>query len=89
MEKGVHTEVIILKWMYIDNLKGLEAYILNMYTIPQYRGKGLARKLLENCIEECKKIGVKRIWLHASDDGTPLYKKMGFTFKNSEMELFI
>jgi ribosomal protein S18 acetylase RimI-like enzyme len=74
---------------YLDNLKGLEAYILNMYTIPQYRGKGLARKLLENCIEECKKIGVKRIWLHASEDGIPLYKKMGFTFKNSEMELFI
>jgi ribosomal protein S18 acetylase RimI-like enzyme len=74
---------------YLDNLEGLEAYILNMYTIPQYRGKGLARKLLENCIEECKQIGVKRIWLHASDDGIPLYKNMGFTFKNSEMELFI
>jgi ribosomal protein S18 acetylase RimI-like enzyme len=74
---------------YLENLKGLEAYILNIYTLPPYRGKGLARKLLENCIEECKKIGVKRIWLHASYDGIPLYKKMRFTFKNSEMELFI
>lgn len=42
---------------YLANLKGLEAYILNMYTIPQYRGKGLARKLLEHCMEECKKSG--------------------------------
>lgn len=74
---------------YLDNLKGLEAYIMNMYTVPQYRGQGLARKLLENCIEECKKIGVKRIWLHASDDGIPLYKKLGFSFKDNEMELFI
>jgi ribosomal protein S18 acetylase RimI-like enzyme len=74
---------------YLENLQGLEAYILNMYTLPPYRGKGLARKLLENCIEECKKIGVKRIWLYASYDGIPLYEKMGFTFNNSEMELFI
>ncbi|TCL49670.1 ribosomal protein S18 acetylase RimI-like enzyme [Thermolongibacillus altinsuensis] len=74
---------------YLENLNGLEAYILNMYTIPEYRGKGLARTLLQNCIEECKKIGVKRIWLHASNDGMPLYKSMGFTFKNNEMELFI
>jgi ribosomal protein S18 acetylase RimI-like enzyme len=74
---------------FLENLKGLKAYILNMYTNPPYRGKGLAKKLLENCMEECKKIGVKRIWLHASDDGIPLYKNMGFTFKHSEMELFI
>ncbi|MED0662940.1 N-acetyltransferase [Geobacillus thermodenitrificans] len=73
----------------LQNLKGLEAYILNVYTIPPYRRKGLARTLLERCIEECKTIGVKRIWLHATEDGKPLYTKMGFTFKNSEMELFI
>ncbi|MGG4043280.1 GNAT family N-acetyltransferase [Bacillus smithii] len=74
---------------YLENLKGLEAYILNMYTIPQYRGKGIARSLLEKLIEECKKTGVRRIWLHASDDGKPLYTKMGFTFHHGEMELFI
>jgi len=62
---------------------------LNMYTIPQYRGKGIARSLLEKLIEECKKTGVRRIWLHASDVGKPLYTKMGFTFHHGEMELFI
>lgn len=74
---------------YLENLKGIEAYILNMYTAPEYRGKGLAKQLLEHCIDECKKSGVKRIWLHASEDGKPLYKKMGFTNKVSEMELFL
>jgi ribosomal protein S18 acetylase RimI-like enzyme len=74
---------------YLENLKGLEAYILNMYTIPPYRRKGLARSLLERLIEECKKMGVKRIWLHSSDDGKPLYSKMNFTLNHSEMELFI
>ncbi|WP_088011353.1 GNAT family N-acetyltransferase [Gottfriedia acidiceleris] len=74
---------------YLENLKGIEAYILNMYTLPKYRGKGLARKLLELCIDECKKSGVKRIWLHASEDGAPLYKKIGFTNKDNEMQLFL
>jgi ribosomal protein S18 acetylase RimI-like enzyme len=74
---------------YLENLQGIEAYILNMYTVPEYRGKGLAKRLLENCIEESKKSGVKRIWLHASEDGEPLYRKMGFNNKDSEMELFL
>ncbi|MEE6449853.1 GNAT family N-acetyltransferase [Gottfriedia acidiceleris] len=74
---------------YLENLQGIEGYILNMYTATEFRGKGLARRLLEKCIDECKKSGVKRIWLHASEDGRPLYKKMGFTKKNNEMELFL
>ncbi|WP_439743805.1 GNAT family N-acetyltransferase [Bacillus pseudomycoides] len=65
------------------------AYILNMYTLPEYRGNGLAEKLLEHCIEECEENGVKRIWLHPSKDGELLYKKMGFTYKENEMELFL
>ncbi|WEA47113.1 GNAT family N-acetyltransferase [Priestia aryabhattai] len=74
---------------YLENLQGIEAYILNMYTLPSHRNQGLARQLLEKCIEECKKRDVKRIWLHASKDGEPLYKSMGFNFKGSEMELFL
>ncbi|MFF2587720.1 GNAT family N-acetyltransferase [Peribacillus butanolivorans] len=74
---------------YLENLHGVEAYILNMYTIPEYRGKGLAKRMLKKCIDESRNSGVKRIWLHASKDGKHLYKKMGFTTKDSEMELFL
>ncbi|MFC6604013.1 GNAT family N-acetyltransferase [Ectobacillus funiculus] len=81
--------VIFKRPPYLENLNGIEAYILNMYTTPEHRGRGIARKLLESCIEECKNIGVKRVWLHASEDGKRLYQNMGFTFKNNEMELFI
>jgi len=67
----------------------MEAYILNMYTVPEHRGNGLGRRILENTTEESKLFGVKRIWLHASEDGKYLYEKMGFTMKNNEMELFL
>lgn len=81
--------VIFHRPPYLENLQGMEAYILNMYTVPKYRGNGLAKQLLQNCIDESKNYGVKRIWLHATEEGAPLYKKMGFVHKNSEMELFL
>ena len=89
--EAVSTSGIVLfkRPPYLENLQGIEAYILNMYTVPKFRGNGLARRLLEYCIEECKKNGAKRIWLHASEDGMYLYKKMGFTTKDNEMELFL
>ncbi|MFE4897717.1 GNAT family N-acetyltransferase [Peribacillus butanolivorans] len=39
---------------YLENLHGVEAYILNMYTIPEYRGKGLAKRMLKKCIDESR-----------------------------------
>ncbi|KUP08953.1 acetyltransferase [Bacillus coahuilensis p1.1.43] len=72
-----------------ENISGLEAYIMNMYTRPDFRGLGIARSLLEECISNCKDLGVGRIWLHASEEGYQLYKKMGFIDKNSEMELIL
>ncbi|MED4588475.1 GNAT family N-acetyltransferase [Priestia flexa] len=73
----------------IDTLRKLSSLVLTYHTLPTYRKQGLAKQLLEKCIEECKNRDVKRIWLHASKDGEPLYKSMGFSFKGSEMELFL
>ncbi|ATP40901.1 hypothetical protein CSE16_13055 [Solibacillus sp. R5-41] len=61
---------------YLENLEGIEAYILNMYTLPAFRGYGLAKVLLIHCIDESRERGVKPIWLQASESGAPLYKKM-------------
>jgi len=74
---------------YLENLKGEEAYLLNMYTLPSHRKQGLARRILQECMKECQKREVKRVWLHASQAGEALYKSVGFQFKGSEMELFL
>ena len=60
------------------NLVGNEGYILNMYTLPQWRGKGIARILLEEIISYVKNTGVSQLWLYATDQGRPLYEKLGF-----------
>jgi GNAT superfamily N-acetyltransferase len=74
---------------HINSLSGIEAYIMNMYTLPKYRGKGIAGNLLDNCIQHCMKNKVGRVWLHASPEGRVLYSKKGFIGKATEMELFL
>ena len=71
------------------NPTGQKAYIMNMYTMPEYRGKQIARALLEKCIADCRRLGAGRVWLHSSRDGYHLYKSTGFTKNGSEMELLL
>jgi GNAT superfamily N-acetyltransferase len=64
----------------------IRAYLLNFYTAPEARGRGLATQLLQHAVDECKKANVQVITLHASKFGRPIYEKFGFT-QNNEMIL--
>ena len=52
--------------------------ILNVYTDPEYRRQGLARRLTETAIEWCRANGIATVILHASDEGRELYRSLGF-----------
>lgn len=69
------------------NASGNKAYIMNMYTNPDYRRLGIAYKTLELLVADAKEKGVKAISLEATDMGRPLYEKFGFVKMNDEMEL--
>lgn len=69
------------------NPTGEKAYIMNMYTKPEYRRKGIAFKTLDLLVAEAKKKGISAISLEATDMGMPLYLKYGFVKMNDEMEL--
>lgn len=69
------------------NPTGRKAYIMNMYTAPEYRRKGIANKTLDLLVEEARKKGVNAISLEATEMGRPLYEKYGFVKMNDEMEL--
>lgn len=58
---------------------GRLAYILNMYTIPEARNKGICTKLLHILTDEARSLGIKYLHLHASKDGMSIYKKAGFS----------
>lgn len=69
------------------NPSGNKAYIMNMYTNPEYRRKGIAYKTLGMLIKDTKSKGITAISLEATDMGRPLYEKYGFVKMNDEMEL--
>jgi len=62
--------------------------IVNMYTEPKYRRKGLARMLMTTMIAWCREQKFGAIALHASKFGKPLYESLGFEQTN-EMRLML
>lgn len=69
------------------NKSGKKAYITNMYTREDYRGRGIATQLLTILVDEVKAAGISRIWLGASELGRPVYKKFGFQDTDEWLEL--
>jgi GNAT superfamily N-acetyltransferase len=65
---------------------GRQAPIVNVFTEPTWRRRGLARQLMETIIAWCRDDGIDSVVLHASDDGKELYEKLGFS-GTSEMRL--
>jgi GNAT superfamily N-acetyltransferase len=62
--------------------------IVNLYTDPAYRRIGIAGALLEVMIKWCREEGFGSVMLHASDQGRPLYQRLGFLPTN-EMRLML
>jgi len=61
---------------------GRDAQILNVFTDPGHRKKGVARLLMTEMMKWCRENGIDRISLHASDAGRHLYESLGFSPTN-------
>jgi GNAT superfamily N-acetyltransferase len=59
-------------------LFGREALVLNVYTQPDWRRRGIARLMMEAVTRWAATDGIVSLVLHASDDGRPLYETLGF-----------
>ena len=69
------------------NPTGKKAYIMNMYTAPEYRRQGIAFHTLDLLVKDIRKQGVSQITLEATEMGRSLYEKYGFVKMEDEMEL--
>jgi GNAT superfamily N-acetyltransferase len=47
-------------------------------TLPEFRGRGLARQMMEHALDFCTRRGVHWVKLDATDMGVPLYERLGF-----------
>jgi predicted acetyltransferase len=60
------------------NPSGKWAYIMNMYTVPEYRRNGICKSILNLLVEEGKKSGITAFELHATKEGEKVYIQEGF-----------
>jgi GNAT superfamily N-acetyltransferase len=62
------------------------AVILNVYTEPEFRKRGVARLVMLTIVDWLKQKGFRSANLHSSKEGRALYEKLGFE-ATSEMRL--
>lgn len=70
-----------------DDPTGKKAYIMNMYTAPEYRRKGIAIRTLGLLVQDARSRGVTFISLEATQAGRPMYERYGFVSMENEMIL--
>jgi len=64
-----------------------EGEILNMYTFPGFRRRGIGSRLLGLAVAEARSRGLGRLRLQPTDDGRPLYARAGFRDRGRSMVL--
>ncbi len=68
------------------NLSGQIGYIMNLVTVPQYRRRGIARRVMQTMLDWLRNSNIVVSSLHATKEGKPLYEELGFEDSN-EMRL--
>jgi GNAT superfamily N-acetyltransferase len=61
------------------------AFVYNVYTEPEHRSRGLARRIMEAIHAFCREKQIRSIALNASPFGQPLYEELGYTVARAPM----
>lgn len=63
-------------------------YVHSIYTEPEFRRQGIARKILTTIVDYCRDKKFKTLTLHAVEASRPLYESFGFK-PTTEMRMFL
>jgi GNAT superfamily N-acetyltransferase len=61
---------------------GRQGVVLNVYTEPAWRRRGVAEFLMRHVLAWAADCGLETLVLHASTEGRPLYERLGFVATN-------
>jgi GNAT superfamily N-acetyltransferase len=73
----------------IRNRRGLEGYVLSVFTAPEWRKQGMARGIMTAIIAYLREKGIAGVTLRATEEGCPLYLSLGFSPDDRTMALDI
>ena len=72
---------------YFSNPAGRIGLLSGMYTLPEYRRRGIGRRLLGRVVDEARAWGCGAVQITASDMGVLLYADFGFVKNGNFMQL--
>lgn len=64
-----------------------EGYVINMFVAPAFRRRGLGRALIDRCRSDAESMGLRRLVLHFTAEGRPLYEQVGFVSDDAWLQL--
>jgi len=72
-----------IAWIYdwfprTTDTSSRRGYIFSVYTLPDWRGRGFARRLVQQCLDWLRERGIHSAGLHASAQGLSIYAREGF-----------
>ena len=74
---------------YCNDLETKEGYFSTLAVLPQFQGRGIAKALLKEAVEECRKSGMKtvRLYTHSNNaTAIKMYNSFGFKEKTSDRD---
>lgn len=84
--RGDEGDVVSCAWLLLVSKppsprfpRGRCGVLFNVFTDPAHRRRGLARQVMGKLIEEAYRRQLDVLELHATEDGYPLYRSLGFT----------
>ena len=72
----------------LDNYDGNVCELQKMYFLPEARGIGMGRKMMDLCLQQAKSLGFEKCYLETlpyMEDARKLYAKVGFKSLDSRM----
>ena len=66
---------------------GTNGYLMNIYALPEKRGEGIGRKIVEYLVEDAKQRRTEKIYLESSGMARRLYHEIGFSDMKDYMKL--
>ena len=71
------------------NVRGLTAMLYNVYTLPEYRGRGIMAQMLPEVIRLAREAGAVELKMTAEKKAIPLYERMGFHINDDAMKMVL
>lgn len=88
--EGQLAGIVTLRWERRPK-SSHKAFIFAMYVLPEYRGQGIGRALLETAIGRARELGLRQLNLsvvEANEAAVHLYESLGFERFGLEKEAF-